>query len=187
MTTSFYFNSYLCQRFVRKSVIGIDYNFTLQAKDLEICKQTNCKIMPQDFTQWDPPLGCKCGIANDLFINWLAMSPILDMQSRAYPGAAREMYELSKPYKIWIITATCNPWVVEPWLKREGIVFDRIIFTESKLEVEEWEVLIDDSPTTLEKAHKAGRKALRKYIPWNGHLAHIPGFHRWENVGSLIQ
>ncbi len=154
-------------------VIGIDWNSTLQNQIGEICHRT-C-LTPADFNQWDPQLGSRCGMTEAAFTEWAWGDESIQAMAEPYPGAVAGVKRMKEGgATIWIVTSTSCPMLVQPWLRRWGIPFDRVILTGDKASVE-WDLLIDDNPFTLAALQAGGRRVLRHRLPWNEHLIEVEG------------
>ena len=163
------------------TIIGIDWNSTLQNQIGEICNRT-C-LLPSDFDRWDPPLGSRVGMTEAAFTSWAWGNESIQAMAEPYQGAASTVTRLREAgATIWIVTSTGCPMLVTPWLRRWKIPFDRAILTDDKESIE-WDVLLDDNPFTLERAAASGRRVLRHRLPWNSHLEGIEGFS-WESLIS---
>ena len=152
--------------------IAIDWNSTLQDQIGEICHRT-C-LVPADFTQWDPQLGHRCGMTETAFTKWAWTDESIQAMAEPYPGAAEGVCRLSSWATIWVVTSTSCPMLVQPWLRRWGIPFDKVIVTQDKASVP-WDLLIDDNPSTLVKLAAEGRQVLRHRLPWNEYLVDVEG------------
>ncbi len=166
-----------------KPVIGIDWNSTLQNQVGEICSRT-C-LVPGDFDRWNPQLGSHIGMTEAAFSLWAWGSASIQAEARPYEGAVAGVSRLASWATIWIVTSTGCPGLVEPWLSRWGIPYNRVIVTSDKGSVA-WDVLLDDNPITLSKLFAQGRQVLRhEAVVWNNHLTHIQGFN-WESLKQGI-
>jgi len=166
-------------------VIAIDWNSTLQNQISEICRRCNGKITPLDFNEWDPKLGGKVGMTDDDFTAWAWGDPSIQAEAPAYPGATAGVRYLAQFGEIWIVTATSHYDVCRQWLKRNEIDYHRLIFAQDKSQVA-WDVLIDDSPSTLRKMSETGRSVIRFSGPmWNSDMSHLPTLKGWQNVKRL--
>lgn len=161
---------------MKKPIIGIDWNGTIQNQIQEICRRT-C-LTPADFTTWDPPLGARCGMSDETFTAWAWGDESIQAMAEPYPGAAAAIARLGSWAEIWIVTSTCHPRLVTPWLRKNKIRYDRAIMTGDKASVE-WDLLIDDNPATLMSLAAEGRSVLRHIIKWNENLTFIEGI-KWQ-------
>ena len=173
-------------------IIGIDWNCTLQDTINEIIRTVyliyGVVLKPEDFNRWDPPIGQKLGIDNDVFTAWAWKSEGIQKRARAYPFA-REVIRLlyTSGHTIKIITSTSCPHLVEAWLYRFKIPYHGLVVTQDKSSVE-FDLLIDDNPYTCEKLFLEQRGIIRYAgVPWNRHLTHIPAADGWSlEMLSLI-
>lgn len=171
-------------------ILGVDWNSTLQDQISEIIRQARIiygvELALDDFNQWDAPLGAKCGVTDQQFTRWAWTSPEIQREAQPYPGVADSLSALSQlGVRIHVITSTSNPGLVVPWLDYHGIPFDKVVFSNDK-SVEDFDVLVDDSPTTLARVTQAGRRAIRHAIPWNQHMATFPALTHWLRLPSLL-
>lgn len=172
------------------SIIGVDWNSTLQDQISEIIRQARIiygvDLSLDDFNQWDAPLGGKCGITDQAFTRWAWTNPDIQWEARPYPGAADSLLTLSQlGVEIHVITSTSNPGLVVPWLERNGVPYDKVIFSNDKT-AEDFDVLVDDNPGTLVKVAEAGRKVIRHAIPWNQHMDLFPVLDNWLRLPALM-
>ena len=148
-------------------------------------RRYSLKLQRQMFSCWDPPLGDLLGLDNQEFTSWAWADPMIFAEAKPLPGVVPALRRLSRDYRLVITTATACPWLTEPWLKRWNIPYSSIIHTTDKGSVAfDWHV--DDSPSTLTKLSEAGRRVIRFALPWNVHLADLPGLADWRDTGGLL-
>jgi len=168
-------------------IIGLDWNSTLADNISMISKCTGIPIGRFDTWNpdiWTPELGYRLKMNREQLDTWMWTEPMLQALAESYPGAAEGVSRLSKyrhpltgqAASVWIVTSTSCPGLVQPWLRRWGIPFDRVVVTGDKASVE-WDVLLDDRPDTLLAMAASGRQVLRHSIGWNRHLTGIRGFN----------
>jgi hypothetical protein len=61
-----------------------------------------------------------------------------------------------------------------------------VIFTENKVELDEFNLFIDDSPLVLEDLARLGKRAIRMVRPWNRPVAGVLDAAGWVAVLGLI-
>lgn len=148
-------------------------------------RRYSLKLQRQMFSCWDPPLGNLLGLDNQEFTAWAWTDPMIVALAKPMPGVIPALRRLSRDYRLVIATATAWPQLTEPWLKRWNIPYSSIIHTSDKGSVAfDWH--IDDSPSTLIKLSEAGRRVIRFALPWNAHLADLPGLADWRDTGGLL-
>ena|SRR3990172_7297613 len=131
------------------------------------------------FDRWDPPLGETVGLSHEEFTAWAWADPMIFAQARPLPGVVEALGALKgQGHRIVITTATACPELTEPWLKWWGIPYSDVVHTRHKDTVA-FDVHIDDSPATLLELSGAGRRVVRFSLPWNAHLATLPGLAGW--------
>jgi len=116
------------------------------------------------------------GKSQSEFDKWAWTDETIQWMAEPYKGTVDQIRWLGRFAKIHIITSTCHPHLVGKWLKKYGVEFDKVVISNCK-ENEEFDVLLDDNPFTLEKLNSLGRNVLRHNIAWNAHLTHIKSFN----------
>lgn len=168
--------------FPRPTVIGVDFNNTIQNQIATIIALSGWKLTWQDFDRWDPPIGHKIGLSEAQFIDWAWKNPSLQMMSLPFPGVREAMRRLKcQGHFLRIVTSTCLPRQdLVSWLYQNRIIYDEIIMTKDKSQVD-FDVLIDDSPIVINQMLELGRKVIKFNLPWNQDI-NCPGFSDWSQV-----
>lgn len=164
-------------------IIAVDWNSTIQdqigAIIEDLWRRYGVRLEYDDFDEWDKPLGDRLGICHERYLEETWLNSEIQRVAPAQPGAAERLRELVSYHQVWIVTATPFRDICVEWLYQHQIWYDRIIFTGDKGGLD-WDVLVDDRPGTLEELFP-GRRVIRKIVPWNRALEHIPGFENWSD------
>lgn len=147
----------------------------------QICHEAYFKygkiITPSMFNKWDPPMGHYLGISDEEFTAWAWTDKDIFRKAQSDLRVLEIMKDLeSKSHTVSIITSTACPELTLDWLNLHKVVYHNLVQSADKSK-EEFDWLVDDSPSTLERLHKLGRKVLRFDLPWNRYLNYIPEFY----------
>lgn len=133
-----------------------------------------------DFDRWDKPIGPKLGFTSqEQYLTWAWKNEEIHWNAQPMPGAVEIIPQLYAKHHITILTATEFPDMVAPWFQKWSIPYHQIIHAKDKSQ-HPFDVLIDDSPTTLEKLDGMGRNVIRFVYPYNQHLLYLPSMFRWS-------
>lgn len=109
---------------------------------------------------------------------------------RAFDGLKKNVQRLiADGAEIHIVTARNQAWEADTrdWLRRTGIPFHSITFTDSKEKLDHVDVYLDDADYQLEKLEKHGKKVVAFDQLYNRHLSHMPRVKHWDDVPAMIK
>lgn len=161
--------------------IAFDLDNVLRRQIEQICLESYLKygkiITPGHFDRWDPPMGKHLNTTDEEFTSWAWMDKGIFCRSKADLRVLALMKDLeSKSHTVSIITSTAWPELTLDWLNLHKVTYHNLVQSADKAK-EDFDWLVDDSPSTLERLHKLGRKVLRFDLPWNRYLNYIPEFY----------
>jgi hypothetical protein len=138
-----------------------------------IIRLSKGRLCRADFARWDIDNSAKMGLTREAYLEFAWRNPYAELLSPVFPGAARDMQQISRA-GIMIVVATgsnLSMCEIQNWLDWNLIPWDRIVKTTDKRGL--GHVLIDDSPLTCEAFYREGLPVLRYALAWNSHLHYI--------------
>jgi len=99
---------------------------------------------------------------------------------------------LHEIYEIYIVTSNHQAplEVIEGWLKKNGVPYDRLVITERNEDKANYvDVLVDDALECVEPHANAGKQAVLLAWPYNKNLnkRRIVRFETWEEIFNYLQ
>jgi 5'(3')-deoxyribonucleotidase len=145
-----------------------------------------------DFDTWDKSIGHKLGFDNhEDYLTWAWKNPDIHREAMPVEGAVETVRQIYLGYTcITILTASYFPDLVADWLDKHGFPYDKIIFDSDKSKYD-FDVLVDDSPSTLKKLSDMGKPVVRFRWPWNSkpELDHLPTIDGWgaSSIAKIVE